>query len=125
MIRAVAPLAPAFLVMATRIRAEENTAWFQTCFQFQQHARQLLARYMKQRGVGEHAIEMVARQIELEEVLLPYVAAAVGTRHYGQALGAFHTDRDVTEFGKHLEVAAGPAAKIEDFERRFILDVLQ
>jgi hypothetical protein len=31
---------------------------------------------MKQRGVGEHAIEMVIRQIELEEILLPYFAAA-------------------------------------------------
>src|SRR5262245_65857738 len=114
MIRAVAPLAPTFLVMATRIRAEENTAWFQTCFQFQQHARQFLARYMKQRGVGEHAIEMVVRQIELEEVLLPYVAAAVGTRHYGQVLGAFQTDRDVTELVKQLEVAFGTSGKIED-----------
>jgi hypothetical protein len=101
--------------MATRIRAEENTARFQTCFQFQQHARQLLAGYMKQRGVGEHAIEMVIRQIELEEILLPYFAPAVGTRHYGEVHGAFQTNRDVAEFGKRLKVASGPAAKIEDF----------
>jgi hypothetical protein len=26
----------------------------------------------------------------------------------------------VTEFGERLEVASSPAAKIEDFERRFI-----
>src|SRR5215813_6414824 len=82
MIHAVAPLAPAFLVMATRIGAEENTARFQTCFQFQQYARQLLAGYMKQRGVGEYIIEIVLRQIELEEILLPHFAAAVRARHY-------------------------------------------
>ena len=80
---------------------------------------------MKQCGVGEQAIEMVIRQIELEEILLPYFAAAVGARHYGQPRGTFQANGDVTEFGKHLEIASGPAAKIEDFERRFILDVLQ
>ena len=31
----------------------------------------------------------------------------------------------MTEFGKHLEVASRPAAKIEYRERRFTLDVLQ
>jgi hypothetical protein len=55
---------------------------------------------------------MAIRQIELEEVLPPYFAAAMGVRHYCEMRGAFQTHRDVTEFGKHLEVAAGPAAKI-------------
>ena len=39
--------------------------------------------------------------------------------------GAFQTYRDVTEFGKHLEVAPGSAAKIEYRERRLAIDVLQ
>jgi hypothetical protein len=39
----------------------------------------------------------------------------VGARHYGEALGAFQPNRDVTEFGERLEVASRPAAKIEDF----------
>src|SRR5262249_14851300 len=111
--------------MTTRIRAEENTTRFQTCFQFQQYARQHLAGYMKQRGVGEHTIEIVLRQIELEEILLPHFAAAVVARPYGQLLRAFQTNRDVTEFGERLEVAARPAAKLEDYERRFIPKVLQ
>ena len=80
--------------------------------QFQQHARQLLAGYMKQRGVGEYTIEIVIRQIELEEILLPYFATAMGTRHRDEMCGAFQTYRDVTDVGEHLEVAAGPAAKI-------------
>jgi len=67
---------------------------------------------MKQRGVGEYAIEMIIRQIELEKILLPYFAAAMGARHDGEMCGAFQTYRGMTEFGKHLEVAAGPAAKI-------------
>ena len=67
---------------------------------------------MKQRGVGKYAIKMVIRQIELEEILLPYFAAAMGARHHGELRGAFQTYRDVTEVGKYLEVASEPAAKI-------------
>src|SRR5207237_3636626 len=111
MICTVAPAVPAFLVMAARVRAKQHTSGFQTCVQFQQHARQLLAGYMKQRGVGKYTIEMVIRQIELEEILLPYVAAAVGARHCGEVRSAFQADRNVTEFGKHLEVAPGPQPK--------------
>jgi hypothetical protein len=36
----------------------------------------------------------------------------MGARHDGEMRGAFQTYRDVTEFGKYLVVAAGPAAKI-------------
>ena len=108
-----------------RVRGEQHTTRFQGGVQLQQHARQLLAGYMKQRRVGEHAVEMAIRQIELEEILLPYFAAAVGARHYGQARGAFQTYRDVTEFGERLEVASRPAAKIEYRERRVTLDVSQ
>jgi hypothetical protein len=32
---------------------------------------------MKQRGVGEYAIETLIRQIDLEEILLPHFATAV------------------------------------------------
>ena len=46
---------------------------------------------MKQRGVGEHAIEIFFRQIELEEILLPYFAAAMGARHCGKVRGAVQT----------------------------------
>ena len=99
--------------MAVRVRAEQYATRFQACVQFQRHTRQLLARYMKRRGVGEYAIEAVIRQIELEEILLPYFAAGMGVRHCGETrCCAFQPYRNVTEFGKHLEVAARPAAKI-------------
>src|SRR5215471_4415792 len=39
--------------------------------------------------------------------------------------GAIQPYRDVTEFGKHLEVAAGAAPKIQYRIRRLTLDVLQ
>jgi hypothetical protein len=122
-IGAVASVVPTFLVMAVRVRGEHHTARFQGCVQFPQHARQLLAGYMKQRGVGEHAIKMVIRQIELEEILPPHFAAAVGARHRGEAWGPFQADREVAEFDEHLEVAPWPTTKIKYRERRFTLDV--
>ena len=79
---------------------------------------------MKERGVGEYAVETAVGQIELEEILLPHFAAAVGARHFGEARGAFKTYRDVTELGERLEVASRPAAEIEYRERRVALDVL-
>jgi hypothetical protein len=39
--------------------------------------------------------------------------------------GAFQTNRDVTFFGKHLEVAPRSAAKIEYGERRLTLNMVQ
>jgi hypothetical protein len=80
---------------------------------------------MKKRRVGEYAIEMRLRQIELEEILVPYFAAAMGARHGHEVRGAFQTYRDMAKFAEHLEVATGPAAKIEYREWRLTSDGLQ
>ena len=79
---------------------------------------------MKQRSVGKHAIKMIIRQIKLEKILLPYFAVTVGARHHGEMSGTLQTYSYVTEFRKHLEVATGPAAKIQYRKRRFTLDPL-
>src|SRR5271169_3830588 len=121
----IAPVVPAFLIVATRVRAEQHAARLQSGVQFQQHARQFLPRDMKQRGVGEHTIEMFLRQCELKKVLPPYFAPAMGTRHGDEMLGAFQTDRVMALFDERFEVAPRPAAKVEYCKRRFALDVLQ
>src|SRR5438132_5457990 len=80
---------------------------------------------MEQRGVGEYAIEIFFRQVELEKILLPYFAAALSACHCCKMHGSFQTDRDVTFFGKHFEVAPRSAAKIEYREWRLTLDMQQ
>jgi hypothetical protein len=80
---------------------------------------------MEQRGIGEYAIEIFFRHIELEEILLPYFAAAMGACHCCKMHGSFQTDRHVTFFGEHFEVAPWSAAKIEYRERRLTLDMQQ
>src|SRR6185503_2071621 len=118
----VASAVPAFFVVAVRVGREQHPARLQRGVQLPQHARQLLAGDMKERRVGEDAVETALRQIELQEILLPNFGTAVGARHGGEARGAFETYRDVTERGERLEVASRPAAEIEDRERRFAFD---
>ena len=65
------------------------------------------------------------REIELEEILLPHVAAAVGARHGCELRRAFEPDRGVPELGEDFQVAPGATAKIQDGERRLAFDVLQ
>jgi hypothetical protein len=80
---------------------------------------------MKQRGVGEYAIEMILGQIELEEILLPDFAATISARHSDKVPSAFQTYRDMAEFGEDLKVTPRAAAKIEYRQTPFTLDVLQ
>jgi hypothetical protein len=48
----------------------------------------------------------------------------VGVRYCAEMCSAFQTDCNVTEVGKCLEIAAGPAAKIQYRKRWFALDAL-
>ena len=59
---AIAVALPAFLAVAAGIRAEEHAARLQRAVQLPQHTRQFLARHVEQRRVGEHAVEVAARQ---------------------------------------------------------------
>src|SRR5271157_802529 len=80
---------------------------------------------MKQRGVGEHAVEIAIRKIELEKILFHYFTAGVGARHGGKRRRALQAGRGVTKLGKYLQIAPWPAAEIQYPERRLALDVLQ
>jgi hypothetical protein len=121
---AVTPLLPAFLIKAAWVRAEQHAIRFQSRAQFQQHAWQLLAWDVKQRGVGEYAIEAIFRQIELEKILLPHFTTAVDARHCRETRGAVQTHREMAKIGKGLKVTAGPA-KIKYRERWLAIDMLQ
>ena len=61
-------------------------------------------------GVGEYAIEMAIRQIELKKILLPYFAAAMGRAITANA-GHDRPPR-CDRVRQTPEVAAGAATKI-------------
>src|SRR5581483_1242590 len=79
---AVALALPSFFVVAARIGAEQDSARLQRRMQLFEHARQLGARHVKERRVGEDAVEFLPRQIEPQKILFPHLAAAVGARHF-------------------------------------------
>src|SRR6266568_850419 len=60
-----------------------------------------------------------------EQILPPHLAAAVLARHRGEALRSLQADRGMAEIGKRLQVPPGPAAQVENRERRFALDIPQ
>ena len=73
---------------------------------------------MEQRCVGENAVKLRGRQIEMQEILLPDVAASRVTRHCNEALGAIEADRAMAECGEGHEVSPRPAAEIQNRKRR-------
>jgi hypothetical protein len=71
----------------------------------------------------EHGISILTKVIRVVMTnLAAHFAAAVGARHRGEVRGAFQANRDVTAFGKRLEVAPRSAAEIEYREGRFVLN---
>src|SRR6266704_2380257 len=124
-IRAVAAAVPALLVVAVRVRAEQHAPGLQARAQLAQDAGQLLPRHVEQHRVGEHAVEARGWERQREQILPPHLAAAVLARHRGEAPRSLQADRDMAEIGKRLQVPPGPAAQVENRERRFALDVSQ
>ena len=68
---------------------------------------------------------MLAGQIELEEVLSPDCAVAVGTRPVDESLGSVQPDGQVAETGKACQIAARTTAKVESREGCLAGDMAQ
>src|SRR6266550_5932645 len=119
---AVAAAIPSFFVLAVRVRAKKDPARLERRAQLAQNARQLLRRDMKQSSVCKHAIEPACGQIQLEKVLLPHFAAGMIARHRREALDSINADRRMAQLGESSQVAAGPAAQVEDREWRLAFD---
>ncbi len=62
---------------------------------------------------------------KLQEILLPYFAAARGARHRGERGGALQADRGMAHAREGGEVPARPAAEIQNRERRCAFDMPQ
>src|SRR6266850_2996245 len=124
-IRAVAPAVPALLVVAVRVRAEQNAARLERRAQLAEDARQLLARHVEQHRIGEHAVEARIGEFQSEQILQPHLAAAVLARHDREGLRALEADRDVAEPGERLQDPPRPATQIENCERRRALDAIE
>ena len=125
MVGAVALPMPALVVAAPWVGAEQHAPGLQGGVQRRQHLGQCLARHMKQGGVGKHPVKMIAGKIQGEKILLPYLAAAVLARHLGKTRRPFQPHGNMPLLPERLQIAARPAAKIQERERHWSLDELQ
>src|SRR6202041_3799435 len=74
-VAAVALSLPAFAVVTARVGAEEDPARFERGPELLQDPRQLGARHVEERRVGEDAVEAIRGQRQGDEVLLEHLAA--------------------------------------------------
>ena len=125
MVSSVASIIPALLIVAVWVRAEQDALRLEGGMQLSQNARQFPGWLMIQRGIGKYSTEICCREIELQEILLPDHAAAVGACHFDETRGTIQTDDHMTEAGEGLQIAAWAAAEVEDGERDLASEVAQ
>ena len=70
---AVAPISPAFLVLAPRIRAQQDAAGLEGRGEVAEDSGKLTDRYVEQRGVRENPVETGEWQVKREEVLMQHL----------------------------------------------------
>ena len=107
---AVAPTGPAFLVVAPRVRAEQDTAGLEGRGEVAKDPGQLAARHVEQRGICEDPVEAGGWQVKREKVLVQHLTIRLGARHGGELGRSVEADRLVAERGEPAEIPAGPAA---------------
>src|SRR5690606_40285162 len=66
---------PYLFIAPARVRAEEDAPGFECLMQRAQHAWQFLRWNVKQRRIGEDAVEMLDGQVQLKEILVPHFTA--------------------------------------------------
>src|SRR5713101_7062398 len=98
----IAPSTPAFLVLPARIRGKEDASRRKATAQLVEHARQLLARDMKERSVSEHAVKALWWQGQPQKILVPDLAAAVGAGHLHEPRCPIYANGLMSQLGKGL-----------------------
>jgi len=105
---------PTFVIIPSRVRCEEHSSWTQTAPQFLEDASEFAARHVEQRRVGEYAIEICARKIQSQEILVEDLNLCLAARHLDEGERAIESHRMMTELAKRDQIAPRSAAKIEN-----------
>ena len=107
---AVAPIGPTFLVVAPRVRAQQDTAGLEGRGEVAEDPSKLADRYVEQRGVRENSVEVGEWQVKREEVLMQYLTIRFSARDTGELARAVQTYRLVAECFELAQIPAGPTA---------------
>ena len=110
----IASISPALVIVAAWVGAKQHAVRLERFPQLGQHAGELLTRNVEESGIGKNTVKVCSREIELQKVLLPHLAARVLLGHADETFSAVEADSDMAQFAKDLEITARTAAKIED-----------
>ena len=124
-IAAVALFAPALFVIATGIGAKQNTVGFERQPKLFENSRQFLAWHVKERCIGEDAVEIFCRQAQFKKILAPHFAATISSRQLDEAFRSLDPDRLMAQLAENFQVSARPATEIEYPKRSWTVKALQ
>ena len=97
---AVAPTGPTFLVVAPRVRAEQDATGLEGRREVAEDRGELATWHVEQGGICEDPVEAGGWQVEREEVLVQHLTIRVGARHGGEFARAVQANRLMTERGE-------------------------
>ena len=80
----VAPIGPAFLVVAPWVRAQQDAAGLEGCGEVAEDPGELADRHVEQRGVRENPVEVGEWQVKREEVLMQHLTIRFSARDTGE-----------------------------------------
>jgi hypothetical protein len=88
------------------IRAEEHTARLQAGIEVPQYTTQFLRWDMKKRCIGEHAIKRVFGELQVKEILMPYLTSCPLSGHFDKRGTAVQANGVMSEFSKCQDVSS-------------------
>ena len=107
---AIAPIGPAFFVVPTRVRAQQDAAGLEGRGEVTEDPGELADRYVEQRGVRENPVEAGEWQIKREEVLMQHLTIRFSARDTSELARAVQTYRLVAECFELAQIPAGATA---------------
>ena len=107
---AVAPIGPTFLIVAPRVRAQQDAAGLECGGEVGEDPGELADRHVEQRGVRENPVEVGEWQVKREEVLMQHLTIRFSTRDTSELARAVQTYRLVAECFESAQIPAGATA---------------
>ena len=107
---AVAPIGPTFLVVAPRVRAQQDAARLEGRGEVAEDPGELADRHVEQRGVRENPVEAGEWQVKRKEVLMQHLTIRFSACDTGELARAVQTYRLVAECFEPAQIPAGPTA---------------
>ena len=106
----VSSIDPPFLIVASRVRAQQDTIRLEGRSEVVKDLGELTDRHMKQRSVCEYPVEASEWQIKLEKILMQHLTIRFGAGDPDELARAIQTYYFVAECLEPTQIPTGSAA---------------